>query len=117
MEFDIRDRDEVWTSDGIKLGVARALHHRPPQEVNPEEQLYAIYLEVVNYELGDDLFIPTDFLEPRDETSGRVDLDLPFKAVMQRTWSRAPEFVAKRLGRETRLSAVGTGSEEAIKAD
>jgi hypothetical protein len=110
MDTDVRGRDEVWTSDGVKLGVARAVHYRPPQDVNPEEQLYAAYLEVVNYELGDDLFIPTDFLEPRDDDANRIYVKFPMKTVMQRTWWRAPEFVAKKLGREVRLNAVGSGS-------
>ncbi|HZD11488.1 MAG TPA: hypothetical protein VE553_09110 [Candidatus Binatia bacterium] len=103
MEIAVRDRDEVWTSDGYKLGVARALHFRPPQEVSPEEQLYAAYLKVVNYELGDELFIPTGFLASRDATTNRVALTVPAKFVAHRTWSRAPDFVAKRLGREVRL--------------
>lgn len=114
MEDTIRDRDAVWTDDGFKLGVARALHYRPPHEVNPEEQLYAVYLEVVSYELGDDLFIPTDFLASRDEESQSVSVALPLKAVMQRTWWRAPDFVAKLLGREKRLSKVASGSDQAV---
>lgn len=115
-EIDVRDRDEVYTSDGFKLGVARAFHYRPPQEVNPEEQLYAVYLEVVNYELGDALYLPTDFLEPRDGANHRVNLRFPLKVTMQRTWSRAPDFVAKRLGREVRLSAVASRDAQPVEA-
>lgn len=117
METDIRGRDEVWTSDEEKLGVARALHYRPPQDVNPEEQLYAAYLEVVNYELGDDLYIPTDFLEPREEDTNRIYVKFPMKTIMHRTWSRAPEFVAKKLGREVRLDAVESGSVQSARAN
>lgn len=116
MDVDVRGRDEVWTSDDFKLGVARALHFRPPQEVNPEEQLYAVYLEVVNFELGDEFFIPTDFLEPRDEAGGRVEVVFPMKGIMQRTWSRAPEFVAKKLGREVRLSAIPSAGAQTAEA-
>lgn len=105
MEISVRDRDEVWSSDNFKLGVARALHYRPPGEVNPQEQLYAVYLEVVSYELGDDLFVPIEFLGERDATNGRNKVKASLKAIMQRTWWRAPEFVAKGLGRVVRLSA------------
>lgn len=106
MDIPVRDRDEVWSSDNYKLGVARAVHYRPPEEVNPQEQLYTAYLEVVSYELGDDLFVPTEFLGERDATSGRVTVTVPLKVIMHRTWWRAPEFVAKGFGREVRLSTV-----------
>jgi hypothetical protein len=117
METNFRDRDEVWSSDDVKLGLARALHYRPPQDVSPGEQLYAAYLEVVNFELGDDLFIPTDFLDPRDEDTGRIYVKFPMKTIMQRTWWRAPEFAAKKLGREVRLHAVASGSVQSAGAD
>lgn len=104
MDIEIRARDEIWTSDGYRLGVARDLHYRPEEEVNPEEQLYAAYLEIVNYELGDDFYVPTDFLAERDEENGRVLLDVKMKDVQQRTWSRAPEFVAQKLGRSVHLA-------------
>lgn len=111
MEISVRDRDEVWSRDDFKLGVARAIHYRPPEEVNPEEQLYAVYLEVVSYELGDDLFVPTEFLGERDETSGRVTVTVPLKVIMKRTWWRAPEFVAKGQGKAVRLSTLPENEE------
>jgi len=103
MELRIRDGEDVWTADDTKLGVARSLHYRAPEEVSPDEQLYGVYLEVVNYELGDDLYIPIDFLTVREEADERLSLTVPMKFVMHRTWSRAPDFVAKRLGREELL--------------
>lgn len=106
MEISVRDRDEVWSSDNFKLGVARAIHYRPSEEVNPEEQLYAAYLEVVSYELGDDLFVPAEFLGEREASNSRLTVTVPLKVVMQRTWWRAPEFVAKGQGREVRLESL-----------
>lgn len=94
MEEMIQEKDEVWTSDDVKLGVVHALHHRPT-EVRPDHQLYAIYLEVYNFEFGDDYYVPLDFIDSRDEEHNRVTLAVPMKEVMNRTWSRAPEFVAK----------------------
>jgi hypothetical protein len=49
----INENDEVWTSDDFKLGRARSWHYRPEKEVYPGEQLYAVYLKVENFELGD----------------------------------------------------------------
>lgn len=104
MDIEVKARDEIWTSDGFKLGVARTLHYRPQEEVNPEEQLYAAYLEIVNYELGDDFYVPTDFLQEPDEDEGRIKLEVEMKDVQHRTWSRAPEFAVQKLGRKVRLT-------------
>lgn len=93
MEDTIQERDEVWTSDGVKLGVVHALHQRPG-EARPEDQLYAVYLEVYNFEFGDDYYVPLDFVASRDEEQNRLVLAVPMKEVMQRTWSRAPDFIA-----------------------
>ena len=109
MEISVRDRDEVWTTDEYKLGAARTLHYRPPDEVNPDEQLYAIYLEVVNYELGDDYYVPTDFMHPRQPDGNRVLLTVSMNEVMQRTWSREPDFVAGERGRKVRLGEAVVG--------
>ena len=95
----IKYLDEIWTADGFKLGVARRLHYRPEEEVNPDEQLYAAYLEVENFELGDDYYVPIAFIAGRDESTDRILLAVSMRKVMQHTWSRAPEFVAKCLGR------------------
>jgi hypothetical protein len=94
MEDTIQEKDEVWTSDSVKLGVVHALHHRP-NEIRPEDQLYGTYLEVYNFEIGDDYYVPLDFIASRDAEQRRLTLAVPMKEVMQRTWSRAPEFVAK----------------------
>lgn len=101
----IHNMDEVWTSDNLKLGVAHSLYYRPEEQVRPADQLYAAYLGVMNFELGDDYYVPTDFLQRVDaeQDQARLELTVPMKAVMDRTWSRAPEFVAKGLGRRVPL--------------
>lgn len=115
MDIEVKARDEIWTSDGYKLGAARTLHYRPEEEVNPEELLYAVYVELVNYELGDDFYVPTDFLQERDEATRRILLDVEMKDVQQRTWSRAPEFVVHRLGRAVRLADVAREAEPELE--
>lgn len=103
IEMEIREGDEVVSADGYDLGVARSLHYRPADEVNADEQLYAVYLKVVNYELGDEFFIPVDFLQMREDKNEPVTLTVPVKFVQRRAWSRAPDFVAHSLGRTERL--------------
>lgn len=104
MEDTIQVRDEVWTSDGVKLGIVNALHHRLT-EARPEEQLYGTYLEIYNFELGDDYFVPLDFVALRDAEQGRLMLSVPMKEVLQRTWSRAPRFIAAAQSRRVPLTA------------
>ncbi len=103
IETTIQEGDRVLSADGYDLGVARSLHYRPAEEVNPQEQLYAVYLQVMNFEMGDEFYIPVDFLEPRGEEQEVVRLSVPVRFVQRRAWSRAPEFVAMQLGTTERL--------------
>lgn len=103
----IREGEEVWTSDDVLLGVTRALFFRPADEVNPLQKLYAVYLEVVNFVVGDDIFIPLDFLEAREEPGEPLRLTVPVKVVLQESWSRAPDFVAMGQGHKQTLSRAG----------
>lgn len=93
MEDSIKRFEEIWTVEGKKLGLAKYLYHRQ-SEINPKLQLYARYLEVENFEYGDDYYVPTDFIEGRDPESGEISLSVSFDEVMRRTWFRMPDFIA-----------------------
>jgi hypothetical protein len=93
MEDSIKKLEEIWTAEGKKLGLAKYLYHRQ-NEINPKLQLYARYLEVENFEYGDDYYVPTDFIEGRDPESGKISLSVSFDEVMKRTWFRMPDFIA-----------------------
>jgi hypothetical protein len=114
MTITIKDLDEVWTTDSYKLGMARCLHYRPEEQINPDEQLYAVYLEVENFELGDDFYIPLMYVLGRDEENGHILLSTSMKQVLNRTWSRMPDFVAKMEGRKECLPAA---EEDTAKPD
>lgn len=103
METTIKWQDRVVTADGYLLGLARNLHHRPEDEVNAEDQLYSVYLEVNNFELGDDFFVPLEFILDRDPETRTINLDATMKEALQLTWSRMPEFVALMQGRKEPL--------------
>jgi hypothetical protein len=98
----IRKHDEVWTADNIRLGVAHQLVHRTG-DINPQLQLYATYLRVKNFELGQGYYVPTDFIAGRDPATGQIRLTLPFKTVTARTWTRMPQFVLSGLARMEEL--------------
>ena len=99
VELTINEFDEVWTSDAFKLGDARCWHYRPEEEVSPGERLYARYLEVENFELGDSFYVPSDYIAGYDEAGAKVVLDASLKQVMGYTWTRTPDFVARKQGR------------------
>lgn len=86
--------DAVVTQDGVQLGVARVVYHRDPTEVNPDLLLYGSYLEVENLDYGDNYFVPMDFVAAHDAGTHRLTLAVKFKQVLDRTWTRQPDFVA-----------------------
>ena len=92
MDFDIKRLDEVWTADSKKLGLAQHLYHRQ-DEANPALLLYASYLEVEDYDYGENYFVPTDFIVDQLPVSGRIELDVTMDEVMKRTWVRMPDFI------------------------
>lgn len=103
MELTISKLEEVWTADDKKLGVANAIYHRL-EGINPELKYYASYLHVQNFDYGDDYYIPTDFIEGREEETGRLSLNRKFQEVLENTWTRMPEFVLQGNGRIEKLT-------------
>lgn len=93
--MEIEPMDEVWTWDGHRLGVARRWHYRPEEQVYPADLLYAAYLEVKNFEIGDVLYVPDLFIAGRDETTGHVLVEATIREVMRRTWTRTPDFIVR----------------------
>lgn len=99
----IKKLDEIWTADNKKLGLVKDLYHRPEEEVDPAVEYYASYLEVENFEYGSDYYVPTDFIDERDEATGAVKLKVSFAKVMDRTWFRMPDFIARGRAQKTEL--------------
>ena len=93
MDYIIKKFDEVWTEDDKKLGLAQKLFHRE-DEAHPELQLYASYLRVEDFELGEGFYIPTDVISGQDPASGHLLLSVTTEQVMNHTWFRMPDFVA-----------------------
>lgn len=85
----------VVTSDGHAVGTALRLRHRT-EDIDPELKLYASYLEVMGVELGNQSYIPTDFISDYDPEQDVVTLAVKFDIVEDETWNRAPTFIARR---------------------
>lgn len=93
----------VYTADEILLGHAMRLYHQTnPHNINPDLQLYATYLQVVNEALGDTFFIPTHFVATA--APARVTLAITMKQVQQATFSRKPTFIAMGHGAKEALA-------------
>jgi len=99
---EIRKQDEVWTADDQRLGKAQLLFHRT-NEVNPALRLYATYLEVEDFDYGENFYVPTDFIVERQADTGRLTLNKKRDDAMQLTWFRMPDFVAHGQSRKEEL--------------
>lgn len=95
MTLNLKAKDEIWSKDGQRLGLADHIYHRTDTEnVDPELELYASYLHVFSTEIGDDYYVPLEFIYA-DEANGRFAIDLTMEEAMAKGWSRLPDFVAK----------------------
>jgi hypothetical protein len=97
MEFQIHRLDKVYTADDVHLGEAIAIYKRQ-DEVNPGLELYAAYLKIFSFEMGDDFYVPTDFIASRDAENGTVKLSIDMHKVKHETFERMPNFVAYEQG-------------------
>ena len=102
MDLSIKRLEEVWTADNQKLGLTEAIYHRL-EGANPDLRLYASYLNVQNFEYGDDYYIPTDFIQGREPETGRLLVKEKFITILQNTWTRMPDFIVHGQGRLEKL--------------
>jgi hypothetical protein len=102
MHDKVRKNDKVETTDGRYLGTAFSLHYRQ-DEVNPELELYAVYLKTWNEQMGDWFFLPTDFIQSADRETNTIKLSVDFATVQKETWSRLPDFIARAHDKEVEL--------------
>jgi hypothetical protein len=98
----IHKNSEVWTKDGVNLGDALHLYHRL-EEINPELQYYATYLETFSFQSGERHYIPTDYLQQADGGNGRLTVNLTHAQVEHNTWNRKPSFIASGKARREEL--------------
>ncbi|MFQ5434217.1 MAG: hypothetical protein ACE5FD_05005 [Anaerolineae bacterium] len=64
-----------------------------------KEQLHGIKY-VFSFEIGDDDYILTDFIA---QTNGKVTLSVTMQAVLEKTWTRVPNFIAAGKGEKEDL--------------
>ena len=93
----------VFTSDGTRLGQTVRLFHRL-EGVDPEVKLFADYVQVRDWHLGDEFFVPTDFIDRVDPTSGDISLVVKLSRVDSEQWTRAPQFIYTSQAQEVSLS-------------
>jgi hypothetical protein len=101
-ELFVKKLDAIWTSDGKKLGLAQRLFYRT-EGVEPKQLLFEVYLEIENFELGSNYFVPTDFIVEKEDGVGDPVVSKSFQEIQELTWFRMPAFVAAGEGREEAL--------------
>jgi hypothetical protein len=94
-EKELKKGADVVTADGVFLGKAVRLYHRV-DEIDPELKLYAAYLGISNLKMGNQIFIPVDFIADYDPQNAQVTLTVSKSAAMSETWDREPTFIAGR---------------------
>ena len=92
MDMQLKHTDNVYTKDGFYLGEAHCLYHRQG-EVNPALEFYGSYLHVVSLKMGEDFYVPTDFLGNYDKENHRLNLTATLADVEHGTWERLPDFI------------------------
>lgn len=88
---------DVYTSDDVHLGGVVRIHHRPEDEVDPGLKLWAAYLEIFAEELGEHIFVPTDFVDEYDPEANKIFLSVDEATIERETWNNIPDFVARHL--------------------
>ncbi len=87
----------VYTADGAHLGGAVRIHFRPEEEIDPGLKLWGSYLEIFADDLGEHIFVPTDFVDEFDTEANQVILSVDESVVERETWNNIPDFVARQL--------------------
>ena len=103
MQEKVHKNDKVQTVDGRYVGTAFSLHHRQ-EDIDPELELYAVYLKTWNEQMGDWFFIPTNFIQGVDPKERMVTLSVDFATVKKETWNRLPDFIARAQDLEVELA-------------
>lgn len=94
----------VITSDGMSVGQALA-HFERVEGVDPGVKLYAHYLKTFDFDIGDEYYIPAEFVDRFDEVAGKVILNVPMRKVQTETMMRMPRFIAIGKAKRTDLQS------------
>lgn len=107
----VRKNISVLTSDGFELGQTHKLYHRL-DEAEPELKLFATYLMVVNFDIGDDFYVPTDYVDTAKWDGTAVYLTLSRNEVGQQSLTTLPQFIAAHRFREEKLPELDNSSKK-----
>ncbi len=94
---------DVQTADGVHLGGAIRIQYRPEDNVAPGLKLWAAYLEIFASDLGEHIYVPTDFVDEYDPAANKIVLTVDLKTVEGENWDHIPNFVAGKLGKVEEL--------------
>ena len=94
----------VLTAEGLRLGQTHTLYNRlSPAE--PQLKLFAHYLMVVNFTIGDEFYVPTDYIDEAKSDETAVWLTRTKKEIEAEQLTALPRFIAGNQALEVRLVA------------
>ncbi len=101
----------VITADQFRLGRIHKIFHRL-EAAEPQLKLFASYMMVINLTIGDDFYVPTDYIDETKTGATAVWLTLTKKEVKDEQLTTLPQFIAGKQHREEDLTAVAIDSKE-----
>lgn len=83
----------AYAAGGRRLGRVQALYRRMDQSrVDPAKKVFSDYVEIVNLDIGDDFYIPTNYISHSDEDG--LYFSKSFEEIKSETLNRKPRFIA-----------------------
>lgn len=111
MQQNLKQNLPVLTADGYTLGQMHTLYHRN-KPAEPENRLFAIYLMVVNFTIGDDYYVPAAYLDETKQDGTAVYLTLTRDDIKDKQLTRLPQFVADDQFTEEKLAKAAITPDE-----
>ena len=94
MKLDYPYHTPVYSTDNEQVGLAVRWYQRKPGSESLDPNSEALYLKVIDYRLGDDIYLPASIIDDRQSAPGKIQLTEKLKRVYKLTLSRIPRFIA-----------------------
>jgi hypothetical protein len=94
MKLDYPYHTPVFSTDNEEVGLAVRWYQRGEGSESLDPNSESLYLKVVDYRLGDDIYLPASIIDERSSQSSKMLLTETLERVYKLTLSRIPRFIA-----------------------
>lgn len=95
---DDKDDDDAFIGRALTLQLRR-------DEIDPAFKQYASYIEVWRPNMGNNAYVPTDFIASIDDDGNTVRLTVDEAAFVKAMWDIAPDFIVGQKSEEKSLAS------------